>query len=100
LHRSCSTLFPYTTLYRSEGPRFDRVQHLFLAATTLLNARGISIKHLKDRQWLLLSGEFLRHVQGWREGHHRVETHVVFTTKGAGDRKSTRLNSSHRTYSY
>src|SRR2546427_8475247 len=69
-----STLFPYTTLFRSNGPpKWVHVlsrQYTFPA--TLNNAYGL---------WLAV-------------------THFAPPTRGRTDRKSTRLNSSHSQISY
>src|SRR5256885_3701655 len=75
-----STLFPYTTLFRSQQPVMQPVFPNALAAgDVLLRAAG-------------KAGTFKDYVQGrWHELHQRF---------GKGDRKSTRLNSSHLVISY
>src|SRR2546426_6694404 len=70
-----STLFPYTTLFRSLG-------HL------LAHDVAIELRHDLARRQLLEPGELLlRRRRGSGRG-------------GRGDRKSTRLNSSHLVISY
>src|SRR5437764_11119244 len=80
-----STLFPYTTLFRSE-PRaglFERVVVILDATDSERREAGKAIKAGgNDNRWLHMDGhEFLLGVC-------------------ATDRKSTRLNSSHRCISY
>src|SRR3712207_8657890 len=68
-----STLFPYTTLFRSDGPRGDG----------LADGRG-----------------HLRGVQRHRELGAEARPQDVREEDLPGDRKSTRLNSSHANISY
>src|SRR5687768_18056054 len=79
-----STLFPYTTLFRSAGADFDRQRrHLAAKRTSTGAARLRQLRRLRESS--------LRR-QGRRErGLRRV---------GEQDRKSTRLNSSHGYISY
>src|SRR5690348_17425679 len=80
-----STLFPYTTLFRSPRSGHQRPadrEHLLLATR---HGAG----HLTDP--LLEAGE---------EPHHAVEVGGQAGTMSGGDRKSTRLNSSHPSISY
>src|SRR5258705_6762233 len=76
-----STLFPYTTLFRSE---LDVDVH---------RARGF---HDYSRQHGSL--------ESWRRGRHFIRAGLKIQegvgAGGAGDRKSTRLNSSHLGISY
>src|SRR3712207_7135205 len=67
-----STLFPYTTLFRSEGARLDK-----LGGSTWANVTDKVRKRVKA-----LAGELLR----------------LYAQRA--DRKSTRLNSSHANISY
>src|SRR2546430_10169042 len=67
-----STLFPYTTLFRSRGGRRRRGDRRAFAG---------SARHVDDR---LVGLEDIAHVHG----------------RGESDRKSTRLNSSHSQISY
>src|SRR3712207_8589963 len=71
-----STLFPYTTLFRSAVPR-DELPH----------EPRPRLHHLQRR------GE----PDGRRDGRERPALPV---RRGPGDRKSTRLNSSHANISY
>src|SRR5689334_24355350 len=72
-----STLFPYTTLFRSPSPR-----HSAAMATDPINSRVVLFggSPQNDETWLWMGGS-------WGQ---------VFP----GDRKSTRLNSSHSSISY
>src|SRR3712207_7243934 len=72
-----STLFPYTTLFRS------------------LN--GLPHTKRRSRFHLWIAGaEPARHLHGKARGKSRMLRHLHFV----GDRKSTRLNSSHANISY
>src|SRR2546427_9360774 len=70
-----STLFPYTTLFRSWLPFFRRLQG---AQALLQRFRQQACGH------------------GCRDGHEDIE----LERQRKGDRKSTRLNSSHSQISY
>ena len=59
------------------------MQNFLLASAALLNAIGIPVKHLEDRQRLQFCGKFLGHVQRRRQGHHGVEADVVLAAKSA-----------------
>src|SRR3712207_8701135 len=72
-----STLFPYTTLFRSDHGVAGRHQRLRLTG----------VDHLRDE---------LR----WCHVGHGVASRVLGGVGGRGDRKSTRLNSSHANISY
>src|SRR3712207_8368496 len=75
-----STLFPYTTLFRSEGDERQRRDAEDLDV-------GVEVgEHLGHRADVDAAGEHLRQAEGDRQ---RAE-----------DRKSTRLNSSHANISY
>src|SRR3712207_7734297 len=74
-----STLFPYTTLFRSLGVREDR--------------RGIRDGEDKN----LLGFEFLHQLA---RGRVEVKVAVRIHSRRPRDRKSTRLNSSHANISY
>src|SRR3989449_4896635 len=69
-----STLFPYTTLFRSQGQR--------LGGATRCGAGGVPLAPARRRGRVLLRR---------RRALHR---------RSGGDRKSTRLNSSHGYISY
>src|SRR5689334_24487533 len=71
-----STLFPYTTLFRSLSPE------LWRSAAGIRRGRGAGRQALESRRS--------------RAG---AEAHRVFRSAGQ-DRKSTRLNSSHSSISY
>src|SRR5207248_9874739 len=88
-----STLFPYTTLFRSVEIHADQDvarQHLALHVLTLtvLDLGDLLGRHL-DLEDEVLEAEVLH--AGLEVGLHLVLV---------ADRKSTRLNSSHRTISY
>src|SRR5205807_10118600 len=91
-----STLFPYTTLFRSEqleaiwkvlSERSHRERHRSIAYVRLLDDAGLR----KQEAWSLPLDD-LRLTSGNR-GSVRVRL-------SASDRKSTRLNSSHLVISY
>src|SRR5690242_20838654 len=79
-----STLFPYTTLFRSREAAEDLVQEATLAAF-------VSLGRLRDparfRGWFY--GTVVNVTRAWRRRQ-----------VGRPDRKSTRLNSSHMSISY
>src|SRR3712207_7045529 len=70
-----STLFPYTTLFRSPGGRVVGQRQVVVAHVVAAVARG-------------------------REVGVTAGGAPVFVPRGEGDRKSTRLNSSHANISY
>src|SRR3712207_7917469 len=81
-----STLFPYTTLFRSDG-----------------RARQIVERLLQPPAWTDHGTTGQRHANGWTSGldqpgnqHVSIDPQVI---EGL-DRKSTRLNSSHANISY
>src|SRR5689334_23792573 len=79
-----STLFPYTTLFRSGGPRLDYESH----------ATGL------DRNELGAAG---RRRLGPPADHALISLlalNGLRVSEATGDRKSTRLNSSHSSISY
>src|SRR4051812_49995853 len=78
-----STLFPYTTLFRSRRKADDRVEH---------EHQPQRLHHREVR------AEHFRHCGGERAhgaGHRADEAEML-----GSDRKSTRLNSSHMSISY
>src|SRR3712207_7322892 len=77
-----STLFPYTTLFRSVG-------HLVAADLDPPQPRGADDQ---VRHWLAAGGALVL--------HRDPCAHPLHQPKEAGDRKSTRLNSSHANISY
>src|SRR5690606_40353037 len=82
-----STLFPYTTLFRSELGRESEILQV-------LDARGPLRRDLGPGR-TVEGGVDLDQVQVGGQVADRVETPLL-----AGDRKSTRLNSSHVKISY
>src|SRR2546427_4915998 len=74
-----STLFPYTTLFRSLGETHALIEWRMIVEPEFDGRRGIRF----------LEVHFAQHLEGMR-GHHR----------SIRDRKSTRLNSSHSQISY
>src|SRR3712207_7006889 len=81
-----STLFPYTTLFRSLVPRHEPRPEWSESRAALALGPGAAALEL------VLA---LRHVVA-----HAVAGHEVQGFVGAQDRKSTRLNSSHANISY
>src|SRR3989454_5746887 len=84
-----STLFPYTTLFRSRVPReldcaFD----------------GFGSRVRKEHTLLALAGRELRQSLAQRGEALEVKVAAADVEKPARDRKSTRLNSSHLVISY
>src|SRR5260221_1922496 len=82
-----STLFPYTTLFRSSFIRRPRLAGLWVRSSDLRQAEHVDVPPRRDRDVLLPV-----HL----ERHRRA----VDPTSGLEDRKSTRLNSSHTVISY
>src|SRR5207248_10131706 len=80
-----STLFPYTTLFRSTITRPSTLPHLRPSRSTICLS-STSCTRVKR------APSTTEHLQ--RDGHHREDEGQP------EDRKSTRLNSSHRTISY
>src|SRR3712207_9153251 len=93
-----STLFPYTTLFRSES--IDSAQaHINLVACKVLNGSRVALGDLPlAAESVSASGEG-KTAGGADGGEHG---HQAGTGVGDGlvDRKSTRLNSSHANISY
>src|SRR3712207_7290753 len=85
-----STLFPYTTLFRSEAKGFARQRHERVAAGRIIQHAGDGFPHL-----------FQLELTGITFGKGREIGQDTFVGKSPhGDRKSTRLNSSHANISY
>src|SRR3712207_8739072 len=80
-----STLFPYTTLFRSQKPAVARV------AQRLEDAHAVAGDELVDLRAVDLGPEL--HGEAVERGHD-------VRPAGRRDRKSTRLNSSHANLSY
>src|SRR5437773_8467166 len=84
-----STLFPYTTLFRSQA--YDIMANTPQAKIQLLNNRYTAMKIIVGEQLIPVKMklvEILSKLLGW------------WDRLGTRDRKSTRLNSSHITISY
>src|SRR5258707_6621488 len=77
-----STLFPYTTLFRSKRP--DGQRHVDTGGRELSRHTRIPLLHQPERA---------------RHRHHQRAKRVYVLVRVA-DRKSTRLNSSHANISY
>src|SRR3712207_8905063 len=110
-----STLFPYTTLFRSVGdvgipPRADAIR-------ALMNEFGRIMSHIPSIGFLLLElGAFTPILYAFREREriqnifeavtgarmmfHYIRIGGIKADLPEGDRKSTRLNSSHANISY
>src|SRR3712207_8168818 len=80
-----STLFPYTTLFRSSASPYDRSSHLERAPVELVSSTSLGL-------WFRLRTRSLYRIS------HEVQT--TFGLLHTRDRKSTRLNSSHANISY
>src|SRR5207248_10912350 len=95
-----STLFPYTTLFRSD-PGTDRTDLLYevVMAGTVEHDRG----HVVDGAAVGLGDGLNVRPDGLEEidaaAGDRPDRHLAHVHVGQRDRKSTRLNSSHRTIS-
>src|SRR2546428_9443861 len=76
-----STLFPYTTLFRSKDALLEKLK----SNLQEVRARGGELHVLADQDTRMVAGEGI---------------HVIRMPDHAGDRKSTRLNSSHDQISY
>src|SRR5436190_4643066 len=82
-----STLFPYTTLFRSNA---DSVPDTNSAADSVITFNEIMYHPVKDDP----SGE-------WIELYNQMSINMdISNWRITGDRKSTRLNSSHTVISY
>src|SRR2546426_11420377 len=93
-----STLFPYTTLFRSlsaRGLTVANVRYVFDSGATL----GGPIK--KDRLWFFHSFREWGNERGAASKFfNKTQGTMFYTPDTSGDRKSTRLNSSHLVISY
>src|SRR5690242_20963135 len=90
-HSPTSTLFPYTTLFRS-GDGADKVRHL------LEQGGGRHPGSAGQGSCDLHRGAGSLHSVAGELFGHEGKSHGVL--QGDGDRKSTRLNSSHMSISY
>src|SRR5256885_13239591 len=82
-----STLFPYTTLFRSKTAD-DAVDGGLKGAGQTLEGAGNVV------------GGLVKVATGNPDGWNQVKNGLVPAVRVAGDRKSTRLNSSHLVISY
>src|SRR3712207_6867865 len=85
-----STLFPYTTLFRSVDER------LMLQAEATLGGRAQVERHIALNDVVFTKAALSRMI----ELAVVVNDGFMTTVKADGDRKSTRLNSSHANISY
>src|SRR5258708_26703321 len=77
-----STLFPYTTLFRSLDPKHDHLSIPEKRLLFLLNCRIDEASSVSDEETMSIACE------------------ILMSARMTGDRKSTRLNSSHQIISY
>src|SRR3712207_7810765 len=85
-----STLFPYTTLFRSDGGNRDG---FVISMFTLLAACPLFLLFVSRLRARLQAAD----AGGWAD---TVFACGIVVTTALGDRKSTRLNSSHANISY
>ena len=74
--------FAARTAFR-EFDRLHLMQHLLFAPAPFLNAIGIPVKHLEDRQRLPFGRKLQGHVQRRGQGHHGMESDIVLAAKRA-----------------
>src|SRR3712207_8139539 len=86
-----STLFPYTTLFRSQIQSFAATRGLQWG---IVNHRGKKIQGDDDLEWI---PGVAKSAIGDRRSKQKIEQ---VETGPRADRKSTRLNSSHANISY
>src|SRR3712207_9045720 len=93
-----STLFPYTTLFRSQRPKGPLLRHSGGGARDRAGA-GLAVRRLCPAHWTVCRGTRL--LGNCREeGSSRKLVLATFGRSERRDRKSTRLNSSHANISY
>src|SRR2546427_3316777 len=80
-----STLFPYTTLFRSLGPEVKNGE--------------VKIGDIKTEIFFFPSTQIAEYDGSFTNTQRMLQWHS-FAAKAPGDRKSTRLNSSHSQISY
>src|SRR3712207_7412916 len=90
-----STLFPYTTLFRSELRELGRAEELLYGARDRLGVHD----GLRRYGLLVLGRHALAH-DALHTVHPDAERLLHEFSDGPQDRKSTRLNSSHANISY
>src|SRR5205814_6721812 len=93
------TPFPYTTLFRSRPFGSRRVLHVApMEGAADLRQRGIEYVLVNAETWSRLARQTL---ESWLAGNNaEVVERFSITLRATGDRKSTRLNSSHLGISY
>src|SRR2546429_9023580 len=93
-----STLFPYTTLFRSRRPPSDLVeQHEAPRRRAVEYRTGLAHLHHERR---LTAHQIVRRPHPREQAVHDADDGAPRGDEGAQDRKSTRLNSSHGYTSY
>src|SRR5947207_7903827 len=93
-HPPSSTLFPYTTLFRSQT--LD--EGGYFAMTTLDAATELRQQTVRSLESMGIAIEYVHHEVG--PSQHEIDMRFAPALKMAEDRKSTRLNSSHTVISY
>src|SRR5690606_40412502 len=97
---ACSTLFPYTTLFRSRNTHLlDRRAHR-RALRLVRNAALLVLANSLDGGFLVGHGTFLSVVNLGRPASTLPQRAGRLPSPSPPDRKSTRLNSSHVKISY
>src|SRR3712207_7432832 len=86
-----STLFPYTTLFRSIGFTIGRMH-----VPIVPQAISFDLLNGGDKDW----GRYPPYRELAYEAVDRAASAFALGTAGGGDRKSTRLNSSHANISH
>src|SRR5688572_32749522 len=84
-----STLFPYTTLFRSKVKHLRRIEITAFRRRVLISSEGLEVDAPKDEVLIVRDADDTIAV-GSEEGRQLI----------VEDRKSTRLNSSHSQISY
>src|SRR3546814_8168116 len=109
------TLFPYTTLFRSDACCAIVIRQLDFTLMSLMHAddaglgkasgrpaRAAAQHHVHRRHEVLATGRIgatsavIEHTVGRENAAHQFGICGIDTAQVAGDRKSTRLNSSHK----
>src|SRR2546429_6801937 len=88
-----STLFPYTTLFRSHPDLREKVSWALAARMRQRGAAAMAIRLPSDTGCWAVG-------RGGEEGTSHAEPAPLFLAYSITDRKSTRLNSSHGYISY
>src|SRR5690242_21272875 len=90
-----STLFPYTTLFRSTGEGQAGRARVLMSVVSALLSEGVPLRGLATIVATVASA-----APGSGAGTVLREVRVALHRDLPGDRKSTRLNSSHMSISY